>query len=96
MIKYQVEQRLQQLDWTLYKLAKEVSALRATRSGKAPYPAVRYHSAITQPLDNLSQSKAETLVEIVEALGGTVQITWNVSPDAKVTHKTKASSRSNH
>ena len=95
MIKFQIEQRLQQLDWTLYKLAKEVSALRATRSGKPPYPAVRYHSAICKALTIPEQSKLETITEIVEALGGTVQITWNVLPD-KAKHKVKPSSNSNN
>lgn len=87
MIKFQIEQRLKELHWTRYKLAKEVSALRATRSGKPAYPAVKYHNAICKALTIPDQSKLETITEIVEALGGTVQISWNVLPDVKATHK---------
>ena len=83
MLKFQIEQRLKDLDWTLYKLAKEIASLRATRSGKPAYPAVRYHSAISKALTIPDQSKLETITEIVEALGGTVQISWNVLPDVK-------------
>lgn len=85
MLKFQIEQRLKDLDWTLYRLAKEISALRATRSGKTPYPAVRYHSAICKALSIPDQSKLETITEIVEALGGTLEISWNVLPDVKPT-----------
>ena len=94
MIKQQITARLDELNWTLYRLAKEVSALRATRSGTTPYPAVRYHSAISKALVIPEQSKFETLTEMVEALGGTIQITWNVLPEKSKKHR--ASSRSRH
>ena len=94
MIKQQITARLHELNWTLYRLAQEVSELRATRSGKEPHPAVRYHSAISKALTIPEQSKLETLTEMVEALGGTIQITWNVLPEKG--KKSISSTRSNY
>lgn len=80
MIKSQIEQRLEYLGWTLYKLAKLVSAIKATRSGEKPSAAVRYHTAIGKALDNPDRSKLETLEEIIEALGGRLTIVWDNEP----------------
>lgn len=88
MIKSQIEQRLEQLGWTLYKLAKQVASLKAARNGEEPSAATRYHTAIGKALDNPIRSKLETIQEIVEALGGTLQITWNNLPGMKSLKKT--------
>ncbi len=80
MIKFQIEQRLQQLNWTLYKLSKQVATTKAARVGEEPSAATRYHSAIGKALENPARSKLETIQEIVEALGGTLSITWGNKP----------------
>lgn len=72
--KKDLEQRLEQLGWTLYRLAKQYSENKA-KNGDAS-PATRYHSAIGKAMDNPARSKLETIEGIVEALGGELRITW--------------------
>ena len=69
-----LEQRLEQLGWTLYRLAKQYSQNKA-KDGDAS-PATRYHSAIGKAMENPARSKLETIEGIVEALGGELRITW--------------------
>lgn len=69
-----LEQRLEQLGWTLYKLAKQYSENKA-KDGDAS-PATRYHSAIGKAMENPAKSKLETVEGIVEALNGELRIVW--------------------
>jgi hypothetical protein len=69
-----LEQRLEQLGWTLYKLAKQYSENKA-KDGDAS-PATRYHSAISKAMENPAKSKLETVEGIVEALNGELKIVW--------------------
>ncbi|PNW35882.1 UNVERIFIED_CONTAM: hypothetical protein BEN50_17055 [Euhalothece sp. KZN 001] len=63
---------LKQKDRTMYWIAKEISKKRT--EGKSP--ASRYHSAISKAVDHPQKSRLETIVDIVEALGGEITINW--------------------
>jgi hypothetical protein len=70
------EQRLKDLDWTLYKLAKEFAEYRA-RGGDVS-PASRYHSSIGKAIENPGKSRLETIEDIVQVLNGELTILWDV------------------
>jgi hypothetical protein len=75
--KKDIEQRLQDLDWTLYRLAKEFAELRANRTGaKEVPPASRYHTSLGKAIDNPGASKLETIEDIVQVLNGEFTILW--------------------
>ncbi|MFM6011467.1 MAG: reverse transcriptase domain-containing protein [Dolichospermum sp.] len=69
------EQRLKDLDWTLYKLAKEFAEYRAT--GGDVSPASRYHSSIGKAIENPGKSRLETIEDIVQVLNGELTILWD-------------------
>ncbi|QSV55924.1 MAG: RNA-directed DNA polymerase [Dolichospermum sp. UKL201] len=69
------EQRLKDLDWTLYKLAKEFAEYRAT--GGDISPASRYHSSIGKAIENPGKSRLETIEDIVQVLNGELTILWD-------------------
>ncbi|MDB9447400.1 RNA-directed DNA polymerase [Anabaena sp. CS-542/02] len=68
------EQRLKELDWTLYKLAKEFAEHRAADGDVSP--ASRYHSSISKAIENPGKSKLETIEDIVQVLNGELTILW--------------------
>ena len=72
--KEDLEQRLEDLGWTLYKLAKQFSEMRAVDGEVSP--ATRYHSAIGKAMENPAKSKLETIEGIVQALNGELTIVW--------------------
>ena len=72
--KEDLEQRLEDLGWTLYKLAKQFSEMRAVDGDVSP--ATRYHSAIGKAMENPAKSKLETIEGIVQALNGELTIVW--------------------
>ncbi|MEB3149880.1 MAG: reverse transcriptase domain-containing protein [Sphaerospermopsis sp.] len=69
------EQRLKNLDWTLYKLAKEFAEYRATEGDVSP--ASRYHSSIGKAIENPGKSRLETIEDIVQVLNGELTILWD-------------------
>lgn len=69
------EQRLKDLDWTLYKLAKEFAEYRAI--GGDVSPASRYHSSISKAIENPGKSRLETIQDIVQVLNGELTILWD-------------------
>jgi len=75
------EQRLDNLNWTLYRLAKEMAEYRS--SGGEVSPASRYHSSIGKALENPRKSRLETIEDIVQVLNGELRIIWE--PDQVVT-----------
>jgi len=79
--KEHLEQRLEQLGWTLYRLAKQYSENKA-KDGTAS-PATRYHSAIGKAMENPARSKLETIEGIIEALDGELRIVWE--PERTIT-----------
>ena len=76
MIKKQIDNRLKQLGWKAYHLAKLVAEIRGSRG--VTTTALRLNSTITKALDNPTKSSLSTLEDIVTALGGTLQIAWNI------------------
>lgn len=68
------EQRLKELDWTLYRLAKEFAEYRA--AGGDISPASRYHSSISKAIESPGKSKLETIEDIVQVLNGELTILW--------------------
>ncbi|KAF3890186.1 MULTISPECIES: hypothetical protein [Nostocales] len=74
-----LEKRLKKLNWTPYRLAKEICALRA-EGGKVP-PVTQYQSAVNKAVSEPRKSKLETIEELVQALGGTLTISWDDEPE---------------
>lgn len=72
----ELEKRLQDLDWTLYRLAKEVAELRATRTREDVLPPSRYHTTLSKAIKTPSTSKLETIEDIVKVLNGELMIFW--------------------
>jgi len=68
------EQRLEELNWTLYRLAKEFAEYRAVEGDVSP--ASRYHSSISKAIENPSKSRLETIEDIVQVLNGKLTILW--------------------
>lgn len=79
--KEDLEQRLKDLGWTLYKLAKQFSILRAADGDVSP--ATRYQTAIGKAMENPAKSKLETIEGIIQALNGELTIFWE--PEQVVT-----------
>ncbi|MEO0686313.1 MAG: RAMP superfamily CRISPR-associated protein, partial [Cyanobacteria bacterium J06649_11] len=75
-----LQERLKKLNWTPYRLAKEVCALKA-EGGKIP-PVTQYQSAVSRAVSEPKKSKLETIEELIKALGGTLIIKWNDEPEA--------------
>ncbi|MCC5624178.1 RNA-directed DNA polymerase [Nostoc sp. CHAB 5715] len=69
-----LEHRLKELDWTLYRLAKEFAEYRAT--GGVVSPASRYHSSISKAIESPGKSRLETIEDIVQVLNGELTILW--------------------
>jgi Reverse transcriptase (RNA-dependent DNA polymerase) len=68
------EHRLKELDWTLYRLAREFAEYRA--AGRDVSAASRYHSSISKAIENPSKSKLETIEDVVKVLNGELTILW--------------------
>ena len=75
------EKRLQDLNWTLYRLAKEMAEYRSKDDEVSP--ASRYHSSIGKAIENPRKSRLETIEDIVQVLNGELRIIWE--PDRVVT-----------
>ncbi|MGH2415083.1 MAG: hypothetical protein ACRDEA_15605 [Microcystaceae cyanobacterium] len=71
-----LEQRLKELEWTKYRLAKEIAVLRAAE-GEEIAPAVRYQSTVNKALSDPTHVKVVTLEDLVKALGGEIIIRWH-------------------
>ena len=80
-----LDERLKQLGWRVFYLAKQVSEIRANRGNITT--ASRINSTIAKAIDNPAKSALETLEDIVTALGGELQITWSNLPGGKPTHE---------
>jgi hypothetical protein len=69
-------ERLHELRWSVYRLAKEYAAHTESNS-----PAVRYHSSLTKALANIDKSSLGTIKNIVHALKGEIIIVWSDVPE---------------
>ena len=74
MQKEDFEHRLNNLNWTLYRLAKEFAKYRA--AGGDISPASRYHSSISKAIENPGKSRLETIEDVVQVLNGELTIVW--------------------
>ncbi|MFQ4143084.1 hypothetical protein [Chlorogloeopsis sp. ULAP02] len=68
-----LETRLENLGWTLYKLAKEYIKVL----GEENSPASRYHSAIGKLFEMPEKSKIKTVENVIKALDGKIIIVWD-------------------
>ncbi|MGK7883612.1 MAG: reverse transcriptase domain-containing protein [Crocosphaera sp.] len=75
------EKRLEQLDWTLYRVAKDFAEYR--REGPDVYPPSRYHSTISRAIKTPETSQLKTIEYIVRVLNGELRIVWN--PEQTIT-----------
>jgi hypothetical protein len=64
-----LQKRLDELDWTQYKLAQEVMKLKAMDG-----PATNLSSSIARWLKQPENAKVENLRDVVKALGGEIVI----------------------
>jgi len=80
-IKQQILQEMYNQNLTTYSIAKAVSQKRT--GGKSP--ASRYHSAIGKAIDNPTKSRLETLIDILETLGGEITISWGKQSPPTIT-----------
>lgn len=74
LTKEELDNRLAELGWTLYRLAKEFAALRSVNGEVSP--ATRYHSAIGKAFERLGSSKLATVADIVTVMGGEISVNW--------------------
>lgn len=85
----QLHKRLEKLGWTLYKLAKQYSELRAV-NGEEPSSAMRYYAAVSKAMQTPPRSRFETIEGIVQALGGELKIEWQpLGKPEPVIHKAR-------
>lgn len=68
--------RLHELRWSVYRLAKEHAANLGNSN-----PASRYHSTLTKALADINKSSLGTIKSIVHALRGEIIIVWHDVPE---------------
>lgn len=89
-MKKQLQDRMKKLNWTLYQVAKRVSDSRAKRENTEPSPATRYHTTIDKAIECPGRSRLKTIEEIIEVMGGRLQIVWSDLPPIPDTVRTRA------
>lgn len=70
-----LEDRLQELGWTPYKLAQLVSQLRSVEEGKEK-KVTSFVSSVRQALNNPDSSSLKTIETLIKALDGELIIRW--------------------
>lgn len=70
-----LEDRLQELGWSAYKLAQIVSQLRAEEEGKEK-KVTSFVSSVRQALNNPDSSSLKTIETLIKALDGELIIRW--------------------
>ena len=66
-----LQNRLESLGWTQYRLAQEIDKLRGTKKG-----ASNYTSTVKKVLDCPEKSQSKTLEDLIKAMGGELFIKW--------------------
>ena len=66
-----LQNRLESLGWTPYRLAQELDKLRAENKG-----AGNYASTVKKVLTNPDKSQSKTLEDLIKAMGGELFIKW--------------------
>ena len=70
-----LEERLKELDWSAYKVAQEVTRLKAEEEGEDK-KVTSYVSSVRQALANPERSSLKTIETIIKALDGEIVIRW--------------------
>lgn len=70
-----LEDRLQELGWSPYKLAQLVSQLRSVEEGKEKR-VTSFVSSVRQALNNPDSSSLKTIETLIKALDGELIIRW--------------------
>lgn len=78
-----LEQRMQALGWTQYRLVQEICKLRQSR-GKHDATVTRYQSSISKALKDPDNVKTYIIDDVIEALGGEQIIRWKSYEDVKL------------
>lgn len=66
-----LQDRLDSLGWTQYRLAQEIDKLRGTNKG-----AGNYTSTVKKVMDSPENSQSKTLEDLIKAMGGELFIKW--------------------
>lgn len=66
-----LQNRLESLGWSEYRLAQELDKLRRTNKG-----AGNYTSTVKKVLESPDNSRSKTLEDLVKAMGGELFIKW--------------------
>ncbi len=77
-----LQDRLEQLGWTHYRLAQELDKLRGENKGAA-----NYASTVSKVLTNPEMSRAKTLEDLIKALGGELIVRWQKTEEVVVEHE---------
>lgn len=69
-----LEDRLQELGWSAYRVAKEIARLKGEED-QISRP-TRYATAVRQALENPDNSSFRTIESLIAAMGGQLIIRW--------------------
>ncbi|NES74005.1 MAG: hypothetical protein F6K24_56885 [Okeania sp. SIO2D1] len=77
-----LQDRLNELEWTTYRLAQEYDRVKGENKG-----ANNYASTVKKALANPDESKGKTLEDLVKALRGKIVIRWEQLEEVVVDYK---------
>lgn len=81
-MKKALEDRMQQLGYTQYKLTKQICQMRA--EGDEIPPVTRYNSTVGKALDNPLHVKYYIIQDLIKAMDGEIVIRWNNPDEVKL------------
>lgn len=74
-LKELIQERLKELDWSVYRLSQEVARLRSKRLGEEIDP-MRVQSTVRKVVNSPENARWNTISEVIEALGGNLALEW--------------------
>ena len=77
-----LQDRLDSLGWTQYRLAQEIDKLRGTNRG-----AGNYTSTVKKVMDSPENSQSKTLEDLIKAMGGELFIKWQKTKSVVVDYE---------
>lgn len=83
-----LENRMNQLGFTQYRLTKEICQMR-TKDGEEVPPVTRYNSSIRQAVQDPENVKFQIIEDVVKAMGGEIVIRWHNIEEVKATSLTR-------
>lgn len=78
-LKQSIDDRLKQLEWSVYRLSQEIAKLRGE-----PDSTQRIYSSIRNCVNNPNSCRWETLQDVLIALDGKLSIRWNNPEDVEL------------